>query len=234
MRAIFSISSSARRVVIAISGLVFLSLLIWALPNVSHAAFQQSLPLSSPLKSKPRMASFVPGEILVRFRTETTPATQTSKLGQQAAMYVEENGSQISIKVERVNSGPEIVTGLRVARVAPDETERAIEALRKRPDVVYAEPNYIRRKSTTPNDPRFFEMWNHKNTGQFGQPIGTDINSEQAWNTTTGSRDIVVAVVDEGIDVNHQDLQGNIWRNPGEVAGNGVDDDSNGLTDDIN
>src|SRR5207253_1856128 len=62
---------------------------------------------------------------------------------------------------------------------------------------------------------------------------GADIKAEQAWDTTTGSRNIVVAVIDEGIDINHQDLQANIWTNPGEIPGNGIDDDGNGYVDDI-
>jgi subtilisin family serine protease len=76
-------------------------------------------------------------------------------------------------------------------------------------------------------------LWGLKNTGQsFGTP-GADIKAEQAWDLTTGNRGIVVAVNDEGIDVNHQDLQANIWRSPGEVAGNSFDDDGNGYVDDV-
>lgn len=128
----------------------------------------------------------------------------------------------------------EIVEGLRLARVAPEETALAIEALRAQPDVAYAEPNYLRRKTATPSDPRYGDLWGLKNTGQSFGTAGADIKAEQAWDITTGSRDIVVAVIDEGIDVSHQDLQPNIWRNPGEIAGNGLDDDANGLIDDVN
>ncbi|MEK6280495.1 MAG: S8 family peptidase [Acidobacteriota bacterium] len=144
------------------------------------------------------------------------------------------------MRVERLSSGPEIIPGLRLARVAPTETLRAIEALRKRADVIYAEPNYIRRKTNAPNDPRYPQMWGLNNIGQSttsgGNPgkVGNDVRAEQAWNVTSGSRSVVVGVVDEGIDVNHEDLRDNVWTNPGEVAGNGVDDDGNGLVDDIN
>src|SRR5207302_5161648 len=164
-------------------------------------------------------------EILVRFRTDATSAIATPKLGMQAAMSLQENGSQVAVRVERLNSGPEIVSGLRVAQVAPEDTERAIEALRKRSDVIYAEPNYIRRKEAMPNDIRYGEQWALKNTGQSGGVVGADIKAEQAWNTTTGSRDVVVAVIDEGMDINHEDLRANIWHNPGEIQGNGIDDD---------
>ncbi len=122
------------------------------------------------------------------------------------------------------------VSGLRLARVAPEATLAAVDALSRRSDVIYAEPNYIWRKANLPNDTRFSELSGLRN---LSYPTG-DIDAEQAWDTTTGSRSIVVGVIDEGVDINHEDLRDNIWRNPGEVAGNGFDDDGNGYVDDLN
>ena len=100
-----------------------------------------------------------------------------------------------------------------------------VQAMRSRPDVIYAEPNYIRHKLTVPNDPRYPEQWALHNTAQDGGLAGNDIKAEQAWDKTTGSRNIVVGVVDEGIDISHPDLKDNIWTNPAEIPNNGVDDD---------
>lgn len=177
----------------------------------------------------------VPGEILVRFRKESRLETVTTKARQSELTFFAA-GKQISLRLERLQplaDDAEIVEGLRLARVSPEDTGIAIEALRTRSDVIYAEPNYIRRKEAVPNDPLYSQLWGLKNTGASGGSAGADINAEAAWDITTGTRNVVVAVIDEGIDINHQDLQPNIWTNPGEIDGNGVDDDANGYIDDI-
>ncbi|MDP3983898.1 MAG: S8 family serine peptidase [Acidimicrobiia bacterium] len=84
------------------------------------------------------------------------------------------------------------------------------------------------------SEPEFGDQWALENIGQFGGVPGADIQARQAWSTTTGSPDVVVAVVDSGVDLNHPDLTANIWANPGEVPGNGIDDDGNGFIDDAN
>lgn len=84
-----------------------------------------------------------------------------------------------------------------------------------------------------PSDPSFATEWGLANVGQYGGVPGVDINATRAWDVTTGSRSVVVAVIDSGIDLTHPDLAANLWRNPGEIAGNGLDDDRNGFVDDV-
>lgn len=85
----------------------------------------------------------------------------------------------------------------------------------------------------TPNDPQYPNQWHLNNTGQGGGQPGIDANVQTAWDTVRG-RNVQIAVVDTGVTVAHPDLQPNLWINPGEIAGNGVDDDGNGFIDDIN
>ena len=93
--------------------------------------------------------------------------------------------------------------------------------------------NYQVSINVIPNDPQFSALWGLNNTGQTGGGFDADIDAAEAWDVEQGSDAVVVAVIDTGIDYNHQDLAANMWRNLGEIAGNGIDDDLNGFVDDV-
>ena len=95
------------------------------------------------------------------------------------------------------------------------------------------EPDRIITATTLPNDPSFSRLWGLHNTGQTRGVVDADIDAPEAWNVTTGSRAVVVAVIDTGIDYRHPDLAANMWRNPGEIPGDGIDNDGNGFVDDV-
>lgn len=99
--------------------------------------------------------------------------------------------------------------------------------------VLYAEPDFVIAPKAVPNDPSFTQLWGLNNSGQSGGVVDADIDAPEAWNTTTGSRSVVVAVIDTGVDYTHPDLAANAWRNPGETAGDGIDNDGNGYVDDV-
>ena len=110
---------------------------------------------------------------------------------------------------------------------------KAVADYQKNPNVEYAEPNYIYHITSTPNDPYFNQLWGLHNTGQNGGTPDTDIDAPEAWEINKGNKNIIVAVIDSGVDYTHQDLAANMWTNPGEIPGNGIDDDGNGYVDDV-
>jgi len=113
-------------------------------------------------------------------------------------------------------------------------SQEMAKALSKLPGFVAVEPNTLGAVDTTlPNDPLFSSEYGLNNTGQTGGTSDADIDAPQAWDISTGSSGMVVGVIDTGVDYNHPDLAGNMWTNPGEIAGNGLDDDANGYPDDV-
>lgn len=120
----------------------------------------------------------------------------------------------------------------------------ALAALKNSPDVEFAEPNYIYRlHETIPDDTHFPLLWNMHNTGQTGGTPDVDIDAPEVWEQLTATmpggdlvwtgKEVVIGVIDTGINYMHPDLTGKIWLNPKEIAGNGVDDDNNGYADDM-
>jgi subtilisin family serine protease len=146
----------------------------------------------------------VSGEVLVKFRDAATATLAAQEMGREVeAEDDEEIGDR---RTRRIRS-----------RVYDTATLLALTA--RRADVEYAEPNYIvHAYQLLPADPGFGLLWGMSNTGQsvmnVAGALGADIGATQAWGTTTGSRQNVVAVIDTGIDYAHPDLAANVWSAP--------------------
>lgn len=163
--------------------------------------------------------------ILVRFAPGSSGVTQHRALGIASARTVAQY---------------HLVPGLASVRVDLD-AELACALIERMPGVLYAEPDYLVELTDTDepttDDPYFPRQWGLNNTGQavlglLGMP-GADMRGASVWGRTDGGRDVVVAVIDTGIDWTHPDLDDNIWTNPNEIPGNGIDDDANGFVDDV-
>jgi subtilisin family serine protease len=115
------------------------------------------------------------------------------------------------------------------------DSRRISELLSKLEGFRYVEPNAaaVYTNTTFPNDPSFSLLTGLNNTGQSGGTSDADIDAPEAWDYTRGFSGTVVGVIDTGVDWDHPDLAANIWINPGEIPGNGVDDDGNGYIDDV-
>jgi hypothetical protein len=155
---------------------------------------------------------YVPGEVLLRFAPGVTVARRNLMLGNRAATRLRRFAT---LDIDHVRLPPGV------------PVEAAVAAFRAMPGVLHAQPNYRRRAipGAPPNDP----FW--LNGSLWGL---SKIKAPSVWaNFTAGDGSVVVADIDTGVDYTHPDLAANMWRNPGEVPGNSVDDDGNGYIDDV-
>jgi subtilisin family serine protease len=138
------------------------------------------------------------------------------------------NNDEVDDKYQNLGKG-------RIAKFDLDNisVKNAIEKLSNNSAVLYAEPNYIVKASLTPNDSSYAELWGLNNTGQTGGVDDADIDAPEAWDISTGSSDVIIGVIDTGVDHSHPDLAANIWTNAGEIPNDGIDNDGNGFIDDI-
>ncbi len=168
------------------------------------------------LKNKPRV---VPGELVIKYKAGTVLANTVQSLGDMG--------------VVQISSAPKLA--FIKGRVAPGrDLEQVMAQCRAHSDIEYVEPNYrlyaLETPPVFPNDPEFSQLYG------MHQSNDNDIDAPEAWELTTGNANIIVGVIDTGIDYDHEDLKANIWKNPGESGGgkenNNVDDDGNGYKDD--
>ncbi len=141
----------------------------------------------------------------------------------------QENAHGATLHRELHSAG--IVRVLDFARTA--DVRNFAQTLRATGLYEYVEPDYIRKPHKVPNDPQFSSQWNLQNTGQSGGTAGADIGAVSAWDTRTTTGSVIAAVIDSGVRTTHEDLVGELWTNPHETAGDGVDNDGNGYVDDI-
>ncbi len=145
------------------------------------------------------------------------------------------NQNQVALREEL---GAEVLktysrTGIELWSVEDMTVEEAVGAYGDDPRLLYIEPDFIVETIGEPNDSRFDDLWGMHNTGQTGGKDDADIDALEAWDITTGKDNIVVGIIDTGIDYDHEDLRDNMWKNPGEIPDNGIDDDGNGYIDDV-
>ena len=189
---------------------------------VAQLSEQNNSQGQSPTFEAPADTQAVPEQIIVKFEENVDPATKAD-VRRAEGLEKEKDLKVIGAEVDKVKGQP---------------VEAAIRALNNRPNVAYAERDYIVHPTGYADEPRFAELWGLHNTGQTGGTANVDVNGLEASGVTQGDPNLVVAVIDTGVDFSHPDLTDRRWVNPGESGGgketNGIDDDGNGFVDDVN
>jgi subtilisin family serine protease len=188
---------------------------------------------------------YVKDRLIVRFKTDNTATSSVSQ--EKLSMAHAKVGARIK---NDLSAGPAGVPGLQVVQLpSGTDVKSAIKEYESNPDVLYAEPDYevsilpvqtepiladadTASISSVPTDEFFSYLWGLHNTGQDGGTADADIDAPEAWDISTGSNSVVVAVIDTGVLYTHNDLSSNIWSNTNETI-NGIDDDVNGYIDDV-
>src|SRR5215218_8864715 len=165
-----------------------------------------------------RGGEFAPGEVIVKFKENVAPG-ERANVRSQVGLKKEKDLNLIKAEVDKVEGR---------------SVEDAVRVLERRPEVEYAQPNFTYYLAGYADEPRFGELWGLNNTGQNGGTPNVDINALEASAITQGDSQLVVAVIDDGVDFSHPELASRAWTNPGEVPNNNLDDDNNGYVDDVN
>jgi len=173
-----------------------------------------SSPPAWPQDTRP---AYVENELLIKFRDGVS--------NWQLGRIIRAVGARI---VRQYRAAP-----IKLISLPNGTTRQAKNWLASQGLVEYVEFNYLRYLDAVPNDPLAPSMWALDNRGQTGGTVGADIDATAAWDITTGDSSVVIAVIDSGSDLDHQDLAANLWTNPGEIPGNNIDDDGNGYVDDV-
>lgn len=172
----------------------------------------------------------IQGEVIVEVRNDNGLKSLLKDLSSNATV-------RSSMAARKIMSEP---MNLWVLNIDPNEVNELtfLNDVIKNNHTLLAQQNHLTQLRLIPNDPRFSDQWQYINNGQSGGVVGADIDMDLAWNFTTGGLTtdgdtIVVCVIDDGMNINHPDVGNNIWMNHQEIAGNNIDDDSNGYVDDV-
>ncbi len=165
---------------------------------------------------------YVPGQVLVKFKKDVSASVAENRaddLGLETIKHFD-----VPDSMQKAFGGELFQFGLKKG----ETVEQAVARLSAQKDVAYAEPNYKVQVEAQPND-LDSRLWGLQNSDK----PGVDVHATEAWNVTTGANGPLIAIIDTGIDYNHPDLAANVWVNPGEIPGDGIDNDGNGVIDDV-
>ncbi|MDH5730150.1 MAG: S8 family serine peptidase, partial [Gammaproteobacteria bacterium] len=205
--------------------IIFFTLTLYACSDPTNTSS-----IAQPINNNPVQA--VPAHLhdglIVKFKTKINDS-------EQRANFLSRYGL-----IERQANISELVPGLSRVVIAANTSAQdvirqlASESQRQSSPIEFADYNYFVYRTQIPNDPDFTtQQWSLNNTGQTGGQVDADIDAAEAWDIQAANGEVVVAIIDSGIDYLHPDLRDQIWLNPNEIPNNNIDDDGNGYIDDI-
>lgn len=180
-----------------------------ALPTRQINQVQRTLPVYIEPTSGLRLVTT--NEITVRFKHQTSERQQTQLLESLKLQKVRQNEFNSAQFIVTPTSGVDETVTLELANTLSEQTEW----------VEFAAPNFIaeHRKAALPKDPLLYAQWHLHNQGKNGALAGEDVAARAAWGLVGGGDpSIVIAIIDDGVDVAHPDLSANIWTNPDPAA----------------
>ncbi|NOX38199.1 MAG: S8 family serine peptidase [Calditrichaeota bacterium] len=201
----------------------------------NNSSASQNPDPNTPVVLSAQEPQYLPGVIVVKLKMESADFQYSIKDGKVQTAFADINEAIQKFNVHKIHQPfpPSKKFRRKTARADLtriryfyfDKSQDVLEVAKyfnQLPNVIYAEPLEIHYPLEVPNDPKYSKQWHFQN-----------INAEAAWDLQHGDTTIIIAIIDTGVDLDHPDIQANLWTNPGEIPGNGIDDDGNGYIDDI-
>ncbi len=190
------------------------------------SVFILSLHFTSYSENRISKKPYFPGQLLVKFKAEGGEINKNSAFTNFSSKYriekIEKAFPQKQFNSLKRTTENELSLMAVLTVSSTTDIERLARLVNSDPLVEYAEPNYFVEKDIEPNDPLYGELQHLP-----------QVKAPQAWDISKGDTNVVIAVLDTGVDWDHPDLASAIWRNYNEIPNNGIDDDNNGFIDDI-
>ncbi|MEM9220463.1 MAG: S8 family serine peptidase [Cyanobacteria bacterium P01_F01_bin.150] len=185
----------------------------------------QTLVPSSQFYQEQTLSDIIPNQFIVKLSSDDVSATAIQQFKYDLGITVSQDTKHLGFELWEINS----------SELTPSASNTVMTSLSQHPLVDIVEFNSYVYIQGIPDDPGFNQLWGLSNTGQSGGSVDADIDAPEAWSLaddTAIDANVVVGVIDTGVDYSHPDLVSNMWTNPGETPGDGIDNDGNGYIDD--